>query len=64
MMTVEHAARLLLVTPRRVRAMLMGGFLGGSKDFLTGRWMVAYPLNLKIGKRGPKMRYRRKLKRG
>lgn len=49
--TVEHVAKYFGVSTRRIRYLLEQGRLAGHKE---GRsWHVTYPINIRLGKRGP-----------
>lgn len=57
-LSVRDAARVLLVSPARVRLLLNQGRIAGHRNAENGRWMVRYPFVLSRGSRGPQLRYR------
>lgn len=56
LIALKHAARSLGVSPRRVRALLSQGRIVGYKND-RNIWMVAWPLDVSPGKRGPDLRH-------
>lgn len=55
-LTVKEAARILLMSPARLRLLLSQGRVAGHKDPF-GFWVVHYPFVRTPGRRGPDMRY-------
>lgn len=49
--SVELAAKKMVVSERRVRKMLSDGVLSGTKE--SRAWLVDYPFRIRIGTRGP-----------
>jgi hypothetical protein len=53
---VEQVAKLMGVTPRRVRTLLATSRLTGFKD-TNGTWRITYPFQVTAGKRGPDLKH-------
>lgn len=58
--TVPQVAKLLRISPQRVRRLLADGRIPGGKHPVTGAWSVPYPFTVRSGKRGPRFGIRPK----